>query len=394
MLPVRFGDGMTQRMRGRAGETSDERSRLAGPRYGLTVLLLALISSSARAESPPPEPPRNETRVETTLDQERETLFLRYDAPAECPAGDSFRKRVEGLTALAHFSGNPESAARELSITIAGASGRYVGELRLSDQKTVAKRSFEDTDCSWVLDALALATALALDPNVLEEEQEASEVPQGSPPLPPEVEEQEQEREPESGPKKYSFELFLKADLAFLAADSSELSTGVESSGRLLRPGAEVGAAYFIHAKRVSVSFEASAGWAGAFPEVAHLHFVPLVRGSVCPLWLPFGQWFRLSPCAGVQGAMLLSRGVELNPPFPTAGRPFVAGEALVRGQFMWERRSMWDRLRLGLRGGVLVPVSEIEYRVVGQDGTNQAVLSLTRRVAPTFGVDLSWAVF
>lgn len=384
----RMGEGLCDGVRGPSGRR--------GTRWSTTscLLLALLLCPSARGQTSQGEAVQRPDALEGAPSAEGETLFLRYTADGTCPTAASFRERVESLTAHARFTEEEGSASRKLSISVSGSPGHYSGQLQLTDEKTQATRVFEDRECGWVLDALALATALALDPDALDPnapDPSAAAPPatlapeQTQPATPPEGPKAGESNAPagKSPPHPYTLEIFVATRVALLSARSTATKTTVP------RPGADVGVAYFIYGESLAASFEASVGWAGAFPEAARLHFVPLARGAVCPLWVSLGTSFRFSPCLGIQAGMVLSKATDaVSSPFPTAGRAYTGAEGLLRAQVLW------NRLHIGFQGGLLAPLSEVEYLVVGQDGTEQAVLTLTRGIAPAFGLDLAWAVF
>ena len=93
-----------------------------------------------------------------------EKVFLRYRETGRCPARAAFVAQVEARTARAQWVGSAEGV-REFSLTVgqdeAGASGRLV--IRTHGGPP-AVRTIRGQSCSEVVAAMALVTALAIDP--------------------------------------------------------------------------------------------------------------------------------------------------------------------------------------------------------------------------------------
>jgi hypothetical protein len=115
--------------------------------FALAVALGALFVDVARAE--PPTTP---------------ALLLEYAAPGNCPPAADFQARVKARTPLARFA--DEDDARALKVVVRPTGTAYAGHLSLVGRSGhISERDVEDTLCSDVVDALALITALAVDPN-------------------------------------------------------------------------------------------------------------------------------------------------------------------------------------------------------------------------------------
>jgi hypothetical protein len=105
-------------------------------------------------------------------------LRLRYSAPPSCPNADAFLAQVAARTPLARTA-HANEPATELSVVIEDVPGGNTGTLELAGQDaTLSMRQVSAADCAQVLSALALMTALAIDPN-------ASTAPTPQPPPPP-----------------------------------------------------------------------------------------------------------------------------------------------------------------------------------------------------------------
>ncbi len=126
-----------------------------------------------------------------------EPIRLSYDAPADCPNEEQFRRRVlERVT-----RGDPASVqefARTYAVRVEQSEPAYRGSVtfRKPDEE-YAVREVRGASCAAVVDALVVVTALAIDANAMEIEPEAplpaapttappaeSESPPGPPPGP------------------------------------------------------------------------------------------------------------------------------------------------------------------------------------------------------------------
>ena len=108
---------------------------------------LASLAHLARADSPPPP------------------LELAYEVPGgNCPTEADFEARVQSRTSLARFGESKGGWSAHVAVRALG--GTYAGHLSfVGHSGRVTERDVEDIDCSEVVDALALITALAIDPN-------------------------------------------------------------------------------------------------------------------------------------------------------------------------------------------------------------------------------------
>ncbi len=119
-----------------------------------TCLLSASLCICTFAASAPGQSTIAETRP----------LHLEYTAPTACPQHEDFEARVRGRTSRASFGAGPEAQAARVTVRSNGA--RYVGHMSLvADSGLTRERDVEGDHCDQVVDALALVTALAIDPN-------------------------------------------------------------------------------------------------------------------------------------------------------------------------------------------------------------------------------------
>jgi hypothetical protein len=122
-------------------------------RHTLALALLAPLAHSGPpgpASSGPLPPP----------------LHVDYSAPGNCPTEAEFEARVRSRTALARFAGEDEKDAQAVQVVVMPTGTTYAGHLSIVGRSGhVSKRDVEDALCVEVVDALALVTALAVDPN-------------------------------------------------------------------------------------------------------------------------------------------------------------------------------------------------------------------------------------
>jgi hypothetical protein len=111
------------------------------------VVALALLTSLARSAGAEESPTR---------------IRVSYQAPPECPAQSAFTSQ---LVARTNRVRPDEAAGRQASVTIARAEAGFAGRLELSDDEgRSSTRDVAGDTCEEVVAALALVTALALDP--------------------------------------------------------------------------------------------------------------------------------------------------------------------------------------------------------------------------------------
>lgn len=114
-----------------------------------------------------------------------ERVTLSFSAPAGCPDRDAFVATVQGYTDKAHFEQDGE-AKRAFVVSIQSDAGKLQGNLEIVQGEEQSSRTVSAADCGELVDALALMTALAIDPAALG----------SSEPSPPPPEPAKQDRKP------------------------------------------------------------------------------------------------------------------------------------------------------------------------------------------------------
>ncbi len=93
-----------------------------------------------------------------------EAVRFRYQAPEPCPSIDAFETAVMHRTRRARAA-LPQESAREFEVALAQRNARWQGRLTIREQSgATSERTVEGDSCQEVMDAVALVTALAIDP--------------------------------------------------------------------------------------------------------------------------------------------------------------------------------------------------------------------------------------
>jgi hypothetical protein len=219
-----------------------------------------------------------------------------YRSPADCPDARTFAAGITGRTDRARIAKSEDSVLVEVSIeTATGNEGRV--RITGKDREPL-ERSVRGAGCSEIVDALALITALAFDPEASSESR---------PPPEPEPEPvDEPVKPPPPPPATDALAWSLEGALGVVAFDTSlpspdlgfSGSVGVSSEGAVLSPK------LFLFARQVSGDVVKGEGRA---------EFGILSFGVVgCPIRVPASGAFSFRPCAGFELGALSAEGVGL----------------------------------------------------------------------------------
>jgi hypothetical protein len=98
---------------------------------------------------------------------EPESVRIDYAAPADCPDAKSFVRSLRAPTT--HFrEATPDEQARRFLVRVAGVGASFSGRIEIrSPDGRAAVRNVDATACEEVSNALALITALTIDPSAL-----------------------------------------------------------------------------------------------------------------------------------------------------------------------------------------------------------------------------------
>ncbi|HWZ93508.1 MAG TPA: hypothetical protein VNW92_31830 [Polyangiaceae bacterium] len=99
---------------------------------------------------------------------DKETIALTYDAGAGCPDKKQFVFRVHTFTSKAEIANDDDAALhRTFAVQVLRSGNTVRGELTIDDRGAKTTRHVSGATCDEVISALALATAIAVDPDAL-----------------------------------------------------------------------------------------------------------------------------------------------------------------------------------------------------------------------------------
>jgi hypothetical protein len=246
-------------------------------------------------------------------------LRIDYEAAGGCPGAAVFLEEVQWRTPLARVAG-PEEAALPVKARIARRGRVSSGRLVLGEGRDAITREVESARCDEVVSALALITALAVDPHA----RTAPKMPPPPPalplvPAPPEESAPSEparalpveivgdplpviplqgDAPPASGTRRWA--AGAHAVTAFAVAPRPLVGGGVFAE----RAFDDRGSAWLRLAVELAATGSFDVGPGGAW----FLRGVVRVEG--CAFGQRAGSWFRLVPCLGVEGGAIEGTGV------------------------------------------------------------------------------------
>jgi hypothetical protein len=265
-----------------------------------------------------------------------------YQSPTDCPAEAAFVEQLMVRSSSVRVARPAEPGTRlVVHITRAEGSAASHGELQLlGEDGSEAAREVDGDSCQSVVDALALMSAIALDPTV--HDNPALVAPATQPPGP------------------------LVADLgevhtAFRGANGLELV--VLGGGGVAFGLSPVGAP----SVRAAAEFSSGprSGWSPSLRfgfDYATSGSTSVPGGSIrvtrsvaflhaCPNWWRLGP-FRLAPCFEIDGGGLAASGLDVTPSL-SAVRPWFAMGPVGNARYAPSR----GRFFVEIEGGVILPV-------------------------------------
>lgn len=276
-------------------------------------------------------------------------LLVRYRAPATCPGSDAFLSEVTARTPRARAAHAGE-AATSVRIAIRDVPGGNAGTLELTAPGTAPSlREVSASDCGQVVAALALMTALAIDPNaalgVVQHEQPQPAAPKPQPALRIALPETPSTRDA----VQWSFSLGVQLTVAGgLAPDLLLLPRPFVQLAR--EDGSGWGQALRVSATHAYARIESTDGNGSLSLWLARLELCPL---RVFPI-----RSLALSACVPVDAGRLSANGRAVTPSKQVA-RPWLSlGTA---GRVEWEVFEMWV---LEAAGELSVPVVRDRFYV------------------------------
>ncbi len=307
-----------------------------------------------------------------------EQLSLDYQADSGCPDENSFERALGELTAKVQFS-PPTQHTRHVEVRIrllteGGAAGTLT-IVSKSRSEAPAERSFHGATCQEVTDAVALATALLVDPDLL-----------GTAPAPSSQETDGQNEQDE--------EQFVTARTPSGANPPSSqpsrvrLSSSVSVLGTLGLGTTTLGAAWGLEARMalgsLRPSFAGELGVASNFVDERaplSLSWLPTARFVLCPHWLG-AERSGLSGtlCLAAEAGALRSNARVGFDSLPEAVRPWGAGA--VELKLRWRAAPF----SVELRGGLLVPLVNQSYFSISS-GADELLLQIEPRPVGFLGL-------
>jgi hypothetical protein len=115
---------------------------------------------------------------------DKETIALDYTASSGCPDRAKFVERVHTFTSKADIASDDGLPHRKFGIRVVRSAGVVRGELTIDDRGAKTTRDVSGNTCDEVVSALALATAIAVDPEALSGEPVSAPTPPPEPPAP------------------------------------------------------------------------------------------------------------------------------------------------------------------------------------------------------------------
>lgn len=303
---------------------------------------------------------------------------LTYVVPAACPSQESFEAAVLARTPLARF-GESSQARRRFAIDASAADGRFTASLQVASRDgSVADRHVEGDTCTEVIDALALVTALAIDPNARTAPLAAAAQPAVSAlPAPPAS--SAVAAEPRAKPPS--------RERAASAGARWEPSVGVAATAT----GGITPTVLFGVAAHAAIERDVAAWWA---PSVrltlqagrtfegagASADFALGVAGlDVCPSAIQ-GSAFSFRPCVGATAGILHARGITVST--PSSADPFWL-DLRGSGRLRWSPAG--GRVFVELEAGARVPVTRPTFVF----RTPRIVVHEVASIAPEAGIGM-----
>lgn len=324
----------------------------------LVALAIVLVSSSAFADG---------------TEAASEQVKLIYRVPPGCPDKSAFLEVVTARTQRARFV-DDDDAARRFTLEIWRQKAGYRGSLAIEEPgaegtRRAPRRELAGARCEDLVRALALFTALAIDPaaespSTVASPQSAPEEPTRPPPLPPPAPRPPPAPPAPTTPKTASAPerigtkrgrtwtagggsgVFIAGGIARSMMASAHPVIEIASSGPLFSPSVRAGLVWAT----------SSAQPAGPAELVLGLRAIVL---SGCPLRVPIGSAVGLRLCAAVEGGALALRpsGIER---VRSPVNPWLAIDPLAR----LEVRLLPGGLALEAEGGVAVPFTHLRSYV------------------------------
>jgi hypothetical protein len=303
-----------------------------------------------------------------------EKVRIEYRAPPECPDVEAFKGLVRSRV-LADWEAVPGEFARRVVVDVSGVEGEYTATVELADEEGArGAKTVSGAICANVVDGIALATALAIEPrgkdaqepSEAEPETSSADRPTDTPPAPVAVPpataatHQEPRAEADSPPPVAALDGWRLSGVRLSAR--ALLATGV---GPAAAGGAALGLVFETRSARFGVALQ---GWRTGRIEArgVRARFERLsARLDGCPIVLALSKWATVEPCPFVEVGVTAGEAFEEPPAVIRGSRgsaPWYAAGGLGRlvGRF--------GRIVVELEGAAGAPLRRERFYVEGGD--------------------------
>ncbi len=279
-------------------------------------------------------------------------VLVEYEAPPECPDALAFLGSVQSRTSRVRAAAPEEATnATVVRVTLGGdANGSWGSLMLLEAGKVTGRRRVEGASCDEVVDALALATALSLDPTaLLGPEQPANapppeaEAPAALPASPP---------DPEPRPRSRRARPAMEPPYTLRLGTAAILTEPVAPLPFWGGMG-EVGVARGQRGPAAAIAFAVALG------EEDHAHFSwQVARLTLHPLRAPLGRFAEVGVGLASEVGALRAEGERLDATRTVIRSYWSAG---LDGRL---ELSLNPRLALSLSAGVTVPGTDRRFTI------------------------------
>lgn len=281
---------------------------------------------------------------------EPESVHIEYVAPAGCPTATAFLRSLRARTTRFRAA-SPDEPARHFSVRVAPAASSFAGRLQIDGPAGSAVRTLEGRMCGDVVDALALMTALAIDPSALgpgpNNESRPADSERNSR-VPPRPENQAAADPPSPSAPPWPWSAGLDGHLAFH-----------------LTPGASTGGSVFVETENPT----GAAFRAGIFVNQAHVDVATPVGATAtlqwaaveldgCPVRMELAG-LTIFPCVAFHLGALRSEGQGIRQP-NRAVNLWADLDPVLRLRF-----AVTARLFLEAQGALFFPLTRPEFSVL-----------------------------
>jgi hypothetical protein len=272
-----------------------------------------------------------------------EKVRIEYHAPAECPDVHAFKGLVSSRVS-SDWEAAPGEFARSVVVEVSNIEGQYTATVELADEAGArGAKTVSGTVCANVVDGIALATALAIEPRGKDsgeaneagpvtsppENEPPDEATAAAPPPPSVVTTRERHDDPEQDRPAAADEGWRLSGVRLSARALVATGVGPTAAG-----GAALGFVFEARHARLGIALQ---GWRTGRLEVRDVRarFERLsARLEGCPTVLALSEWASVEPCPFVELGFVAGEAFE-DPPAVARGKrgtaPWYAAGGLGR---------------------------------------------------------------